>query len=123
MWGLCLALPTISRVLDPQPGRFEALPAPSARPVRRPVRVDGLHLTDGVERPTFIQLHINVPERLEATADATGRLADSASDRPNAPVGTSQKRDDAVGLPKLLGPEHNSLVAVERHATFSLQTA
>jgi hypothetical protein len=37
-------------------------------------------------------------------------------------VGTSQKRDDAVGLPKLLGPEHNSLVAVERHATFSLQT-
>jgi O-antigen ligase len=40
MWGLCLALPTISRVLDPQPGRFEALPAPIKRPVRRPARVD-----------------------------------------------------------------------------------
>jgi hypothetical protein len=40
MWGLCLALPTIARITDPVPGRFEALPAPSSRPARRPVRAE-----------------------------------------------------------------------------------
>ena len=58
-------------------------------------------------------------ERLEPRPPPRRRLAHALRHRPDPPVVAGQQGDDAVGLPQLVGAQHDRLVAVERHLPHS----
>src|SRR5690606_31970000 len=79
------------------------------------VRVQGLRLGDHVERPAGVELQVDVGERLEPRAEARGGPADALGHAPDLPGALGEDRDDAVGLPQLLGAQHHALIPVEAH--------
>ena len=81
---------------------------------------DRLDLGHRVQGSSLVQLDVDVAERLEPGTDATGRLAHPSGHPANATVRSGEEGDDAIGLAQLLGTQHDGLVAVEGHATFSL---
>ena len=89
-------------------------------PMHGTVGGERLHLRHGVEGTSLVELDIDVAERLQSGTDTARRLAHPARDSANPAVRAGEESDDAIGLAQLLGAQHDGLVAVEGHATFSL---
>ena len=58
-------------------------------------------------------LHVDALERLEPSAKTGGRFPHSLRDRADLPVVFRIERDDAIGLPQVLGSEDDRIVAVQ----------
>ena len=76
---------------------------------------DGLDLGDPVEGATLVELHVDVPEGLEACPDPRGGAAYALGHRADPTVLPREDGDDPVGLAQLLGTQDDTLVAVETH--------
>ena len=52
---------------------------------------------------------------VEPRAELGARAPDALADGADPPMAAGEQRDDPVGLPQLLGAQHDTLVAVEAH--------
>ena len=84
-----------------------------------PEVVDRLGLGDDVQLPALVELEGDVAARLQAGSEAALGLADALGDGPDLAVTAGHEHDDAVRLPQLVGAQHDAVLAVEAHGSWS----
>ena len=80
-------------------------------------RVDGLHLGDDVEVPAWVQLNVDVRERLQPGTELAAGAPHALGHRTDQPVLAGEQGDDPVGLAELVLTQHHRSVPVQPHPT------
>ena len=78
-------------------------------------RIDGLDLGDDVEIPAWMQLNIDVRERLQSGPELAAGTPHALGHRAHQPVVAGEQGDDPVGLAELVLAQHHRSVPVQPH--------
>ena len=84
------------------------------------VRLESLHLRNGVETAALVELDIDMAERLQAGTDSTGGLTHPPRYASNPTMLAGEQGDDAVGFAQLLGAKDDGFIPVRGHRPLSL---